>query len=61
MGCDSDYRILLQQLQSGGRYYTQRGADYGGFAGTGSSGFCLSLCALNLLCNLCGGGGFFCI
>lgn len=58
---NSEYRMLLQQLQSGGRYYTQRGADYGGFGGSGSSGWCLSLCALNLLCNLCGGGGFFCI
>ena len=57
---NSEYRMLLQQLQSGGRYYTQRGADYGGFGGSGSPGFCLSLCAMNLLCGMCGGGRIFC-
>lgn len=57
---NSEYRMLLQQLQSGGRYYTQRGANYGGFSSTGSSGWCLSLCALNILCSFCGGGGIFC-
>ena len=40
------YRSFLQQLQSGGRFYAQRGADYGGFGTTGSSGFCLSLCGV---------------
>jgi molecular chaperone DnaJ len=58
---NAEYRNLLSQLQTGGTWYTRRGENYGGFGGVDSTtGWCLSMLALNLCCG-CGGGGFFCI
>lgn len=51
------YQQLLQRLSGRGTWYQSRGERYTPVSG--SSGWCLSLCAMNLLCNLCGGGGFF--
>ncbi len=49
-----DYQMLLQRLQNGGTWYTSRGESYGGFNPVANSaGWCLSMCALNLLCNCC--------
>ena len=51
------YRSLVQQMQSGGMWYQQRGESYGGFGGMSSpTGWCLSFLAMNLCCNLCLGG-----
>lgn len=52
-----DYRRLLQQLQQGGQTYQQRGRAYG--APTDMSKVCTGLCVANLLCNLCGGRGYY--
>lgn len=57
--CDLDpdnarYQQLLNALQTGGTWYQQRGQDYGGFNPVSNpAGWCLSMCALNLLCNAC--------
>ena len=60
---NTDYAQLLQQLQSGGRWYQRQGEGYG--AGTGrmnmTAGLCLTFCAANALCGLCHPGFFFCI
>ncbi len=58
---NQQYASLVQQLQNGGSWYQQRGANYGGFdfGSMGTTGWCLSMCALNLLCNCCAGGGRF--
>ncbi len=49
-----DYQSLLLQMQNGGSWYTQRGEDYGGFNPVSNpAGWCLSMLALNLLCNCC--------
>ena len=54
---NSDYRNLLNRLQNGGTWYTQRGQSYGGFGHVADpTTWCLSICALNLLCNCCGFG-----
>lgn len=53
-----EYSRLLQRLQSGGAWYQNRGASYGGFGGIDpTTGWCLSLVALNLCC---GGRVFWC-
>lgn len=57
---NASYRQLLTQLSSGGSWYQTRGADYGGIGGLSpTTGWCLSMVALNLFCNCCG-GRFFC-
>lgn len=54
------YQQLLQRLSSGGAWYQTRGANYGGFGSLSpSTGWCLSLVAINLLCNCCGGRFYF--
>ena len=56
------YRQLMQQIESGARFYDEAGEDYG-FRGVsfGGNRLCLSLCLANLFCNLfCGGRFFFC-
>ena len=58
--CDLDpdnavYQNLLSQMQRGGRVYEERSANYSPF-GSDASSWCLSMCALNLFCNLCIGG-----
>ncbi|MDO4478948.1 MAG: DnaJ domain-containing protein [Lachnospiraceae bacterium] len=65
--CDMDpgngeYAQLLQQLQSGGRWYQQQGQGYGGAGGASmnsAAGMCLTCCAANILCNCCGRGVLF--
>ena len=56
------YRQLLQQIESGARFYDEAGEDYGyRSVGFGGNRMCLSLCLANLFCNLfCGGRFFFC-
>ncbi len=49
-----EYQMLLRQLQNGGTWYTTQGEHYGGFNPVSNpAGWCLSMCALNLLCNCC--------
>lgn len=56
-----EYSQLLQQMQSGGTWYQNRGETYQTFGSMPSAtGWCLSMVALNLCCNLCGGGVFCC-
>jgi iron only hydrogenase large subunit-like protein len=48
---------FVDRLQNGGTWYTQRGQSYGGFGHVADpTTWCLSICALNLLCNCCGFG-----
>ncbi len=57
---NADYMNLLRRLQNGGTWYQDRGESYGAFTQMSpSTKWCLSMCALNLLCNCCGGGRFF--
>lgn len=56
---NEEYRQLLRYLQSGGQWYTARGMGYGNPV-RDDGGFCFRLCIANMLCNLCGGGFFFC-
>ena len=51
------YAQLLQRLQGGGVRYQTRGAEYS--PATVNPGWCMSMIALNLLCNCFGGGGWF--
>ena len=53
-----EYRRAMQQMQQEGQSYQQRGQAWGG--GTDMSRWCMTLCAANLLCSMCGRGGFFC-
>lgn len=56
---NAEYQNLLRRLQSGGTWYQQRGEVYGGFNPVSNpTVWCLSMCALNLLCNMCAGGGY---
>ena len=54
-----NYQSMLQQLQSGNRWYSARQQSYGGPVSTGSQ--CMRICAtylcINALCNLCCCGG----
>lgn len=53
-----DYQNLLRRLQSGGSWYQTRSEDFGGFNPISHPvGWCLSMIALNLLCNpwICAG------
>lgn len=54
---NQQYANLLRQLQTGGSWYQQKNESYGGFGSMGTTGWCLSMCALNLLCNCCASGG----
>lgn len=61
---NAEYSQLLQRLQSGGRWYQERGASYGGSGMRNiniTAGLCLSFCAANALCGLCHPGFLFCI
>ena len=51
------YQQLLARLSGRGTWYQTREERY--TPTTGDSGWCISLCMMNLICNLCGGGGFF--
>lgn len=47
-----EYRQLQQQLEFGGTWYQSRGGEYER-PYSGSSGWCMSMLLLNLLCNCC--------
>ena len=49
---NQDYSNLVYQFENGGTWYRQRQYTYGQ-PYTGGSGFCLKLCIVNMLCNLC--------
>ena len=53
------YQMLVQRLSGGGGWYQSRQETYGGPA-VGGGDYCMKLCLLNLVCNLCCGGGFCC-
>ncbi|MDO5702576.1 MAG: J domain-containing protein [Lachnospiraceae bacterium] len=54
---NADYRNLMDQLSNGGPIYSRRWESYGGFGRSADpTAWCLSICALNLLCNCCAGG-----
>lgn len=51
---NQEYRQLLSTLQNGGSWYSQRGERFGGFNPVSNpAAWCLSMLALNLLCNCC--------
>lgn len=54
-----EYQMFYRRLQSGGQWYANRGQQYGRPAGS-AGGYCLRLFMLNLFCNICSGGRFFC-
>lgn len=54
-----EYQALLQKLQGNGMWYQQRQQTYGNPYASGGE-WCMKLCMLNLMCNLCCGGGGFC-
>ncbi len=56
---NTEYRSLLNQLESGGNWYQQRQAMYG-YPVMGGSNLCLKLCIANMMCNCCCGGGGMC-
>ena len=53
-----EYRRVLQRLQQEGQEYQQQGQAWG--MNTDVSRWCMTLCAANLLCSMCGGRAFFC-
>ena len=53
------FRELLAQLNAGGQSYGQRSTQ-GGYASYCCSNPCLTLCAVNMLCNCCcGSRGYY--
>lgn len=56
---NADYRNLVYRFEHGGMQYRQRQYAYGNpYAGGGN--MCLRLCIINMVCNLCCGGGGLC-
>ena len=55
---NQEYQMLVQQLQSGGRWYQQQGQRYGGRPTMDFNTICCRICAMNLCCG--GYGRFFC-
>ncbi|MDO4554785.1 MAG: J domain-containing protein [Lachnospiraceae bacterium] len=53
------YQSLVTQLSGGGGWYQTRQNTYGGPMSAGSD-YCMKLCLLNLVCNMCCGGGLCC-
>ena len=51
---NAEYQNLLTRLQYSGAAYSRRGAAYG-FPGVHVNPLCMSLCAAQMLCGLCGG------
>ncbi|MCI8293826.1 MAG: J domain-containing protein [Hespellia sp.] len=49
------YRMFLQNLESGSNRYRARQSMYG-FPMMGGSTYCVNLCIANLICYTCGGG-----
>ncbi|MGN0400695.1 MAG: DnaJ domain-containing protein [Acetatifactor sp.] len=56
---NANYRMLVQQFESGGNWYEQRQAGYGYPTFVGGN-VCMKLCLANLMCNLCCGFGGGC-
>ena len=55
-----EYRMLLNQLESGGSWYRTRSSMYGSPINMGDN-MCLKLLLVNLMCNMCcGWGGMAC-
>lgn len=54
------YQSLYRRLQSGGDWYSGRGASYGYGRGNSMSGYCFKIIALNACFNLFCGGGLCC-
>lgn len=50
---NQQYMLLLQRLQSGGQWYQQKGAAYGGTVFDIDDHWCLKMMCLNLFCNFC--------
>ncbi len=55
-----EYRQLLERLQGGTTWYTQRQADYG-YTQSRASTICTRICIANLILNLCCGGSGLCM
>ena len=57
------YQSLLQQLSGSGQWYQRQNQNYGfsTFGGGSTERYCMSLCLMNMLCSMCGGGGVFCL
>ena len=57
---NTQYQMLLDQIERGAQTYEQAGADYGFRTfDFGGGNLCLRLCILNAVLNLCCGGRFF--
>lgn len=57
---NSEYQMLVRQLEGGGTWYRTMNSSYGSPTESADN-LCLKLCVLNMVCNLCcGGGGMFC-
>ena len=56
-----EYLMFLQQLEGGGTRYRNMSGSYGSPIHSADN-FCLKLCLLNMMCNLCcGGSGMMCM
>lgn len=57
---NTQYQLLLEQIERGAQTYEQTGAGYGFQSfDFGGGNLCLRLCILNFILNLCCGGHFF--
>lgn len=56
---NSEYQLLVNQLEGNGQWYQQKQQRYGNPYAAGGD-WCMRICMLNLMCNLCCGGGGFC-
>lgn len=54
------YAQLVSLLERGGSWYQERQQTMYGGSATDMNSFCLKLCALNIACNMCCGGGMCC-
>jgi molecular chaperone DnaJ len=58
---NAEYQMLLSQLEGNGTWYRQQQNQRGyGNPYAGGGDICMRLCMLNIMCNLCFGGGRFC-
>ena len=55
-----EYRQLLEQLQNGGAWYSQRQTSYG-YTQSSASKICTRICIANLVLNLCCGSSGLCM
>lgn len=56
---NAEYQMLVRQLEGGGTWYRNMSSPYGSPVST-SNDLCLKLCLINLVCNMCCGGGGMC-